>query len=117
MSAGTAVPPWGIEIKIGCFFNDLVPLFGWPDSNPVDFTTFKEKTHAAFQFLLLLNAKRRIFVPLLQPNCIQDSDMESYDFIFNLPKKLDTRFHPVIFEINLSLVDKLEQSYFSTGFM
>jgi len=43
--------------------------------------------------------------------------MESCEFVFSLPKLLDSRFAPVVFQNNFSVIDKLEQSYFSKGFM
>jgi len=43
--------------------------------------------------------------------------MESCDFVFSLPKQLDSQFAPMVFQNNSSLVDKLEQAYFSKGFM
>ena len=43
--------------------------------------------------------------------------MELDLYIFNLPNQLASRFYPVFFEKNLSLIDKFEQSYFSKGFM
>lgn len=43
--------------------------------------------------------------------------MESFLLIFSFPNKSGSRFYPVPFEKNLSLVDKLERAYFSKGFM
>ena len=44
--------------------------------------------------------------------------MESCGFVFfSLPKQLGSQLAPVVFQRNSSLVDKLEQAYFSKGFM
>ncbi len=43
--------------------------------------------------------------------------MESREIIFSLPRQLFLRFAIKLFQNNSSLVDKLEQSYFSKGYM
>ena len=43
--------------------------------------------------------------------------MESCEIVFSVPRQLDLQVAPELFQNNSSLVDKLEQSYFSKGFM
>jgi len=43
--------------------------------------------------------------------------MESCEYVFSLPGHIGTQHTPVVFQNNSSLVDKLEQTYFSKGFM
>ncbi|MDH5762781.1 MAG: hypothetical protein OEZ51_07360 [Nitrospinota bacterium] len=43
--------------------------------------------------------------------------MESCELVLDIPKVLGLKYTPMAFKNNSSLVDKLEQSYFSKGFM
>jgi len=43
--------------------------------------------------------------------------MESHKLKLSVPKILGSQSAPKVFQNNSSVIDKLEQSYFSTGFM
>ena len=43
--------------------------------------------------------------------------MESCEFVFSLPRQSGSQLAPVVFQNISSLIDKLEQAYFSKGFM
>ena len=43
--------------------------------------------------------------------------MESRNLKLSVPKNLGSPSAPKVFQNNSSVIDKLEQSYFSTGFM
>ncbi len=43
--------------------------------------------------------------------------METSEFVFSMPLNLGSRCSAVVLSKNSSLVDKMEQAYFSKGFM